>query len=362
VEGQRHPSCPKQITMQKTVSVVIPTFNMEAYLSHCLDSVLIDEALDDIEIIVVNDGSTDNSLSIAEAYREKYPGSLVLIDKPNGHYGSCVNAALKIASGTYFRILDADDCFDSATFVEFIKFLKRCNADLIITNFSRDYISGRRQIIFKSFDSMIHKKEYTLNDYAQYKERISKLFVMHSMTYRKEIFDRVNYLQSEGICYTDSEYCFYPLEKVKTVVYLDVVLYRYTIGRAGQSVMDEISIKNKNHYLAIANKMLEYFKTHDTSGSGVKELQKAKLIQILSTYYNLVLTHKKNDSDDEFLRNFDRNLAGSHTDIFDELYSVKYLRIFTPVKLWRNKGIYVGTTKFYLFVSFIRKIYILFFL
>lgn len=348
--------------MNKIISVVIPTFNMESYLPRCLDSVLIDESLNEIEIVIVNDGSTDNSLPIAKAYRDKYPGSLVVINKPNGHYGSCVNAALKIASGKYFRILDADDCFDSAAFVKFVNFLKNCDSDLIFTNFSRDYTSGRRQIIFKNRGRLIPGKEYTLDDYAQYKGKLGKLLVMHAMTYKKEILDGVNYLQSEGICYTDSEYSFYPLEKVKTVVYSDVVLYRYTIGRAGQSVADEITVKNKNHCLVIAEKMLEYFKKCDDSRSEVKRLQTIKLIQVLSLYYNTVLTHKRNDSDDEFLRNFDRNLAVLYADIYDRLYSVKYLRLFTPIKLWRNKGVYISATKLYLLVAFVRKIYIRLFL
>jgi glycosyltransferase involved in cell wall biosynthesis len=347
--------------MNKVISIVIPAFNMESHLPRCLDSVLINETFDSIEIIVVNDGSTDNSLSIAKTYRDKYPDLLVVIGKPNGHYGSCVNAALKIASGKYFRILDADDRFDSVSFIKFVNFLKNCDADLIFTNFSRDYSSGYRQIILKNRGSLIPEKKYSLNDYAQYEDKLNKLFVMHAMTYKKEMFDGINYRQSEGICYTDSEYCFYPLEKAKTMAYLDVVLYRYTIGRAGQSVADEISIKNKNHYLVVAEKMLEYRREHDTIEEK-KRLQTMKLIRILSGYYILVLTHKKNDGDDEFLCSFDRKLAGFHADIYNQLYFVKYLRIFTPVKLWRDKGIYIGVTKIYLLLTFIRKIYIRLFL
>jgi glycosyltransferase involved in cell wall biosynthesis len=347
--------------MNKVVSIVIPTFNMESYLPRCLDSVLVNNVLDDIEIIVVNDGSTDNSLAITKTYRGKYPDSLVVIDKPNGHYGSCVNAAIKIASGKYFRILDADDYFDSTAFIRFVNFLKNCDVDLIFTNFSRDYTSRRRQIIFKKHGGMIPEKEYTFDDYEQYKDMLNKS-VMHAMTYKKEMFDGINYLQSEGIYYTDSEYCFYPLEKVKTMMYLDVVLYRYTIGRRGQSVEEEIGIKNKSHYLMIAERMLEYLREHDAIKDERKKVQTMKLVQVLSVYYNLILTREKNDIDNKFLRNFDRNLASLHAEVYNILYSVKYLRIFEPIKLWRNKDIYISTTKLYLLTVFIRKIYIRLFL
>ena len=95
------------------MSICIPSYNMEQYLSRCVDSMLVDEVLDQLEIIIVNDGSKDGTLAIANDYKQRYPQSVVVIDKPNGHYGSCINASLKVATGKYFRIVDADDWVDS---------------------------------------------------------------------------------------------------------------------------------------------------------------------------------------------------------------------------------------------------------
>ena len=95
----------------KVLSLCIPSYNMEAYLGRCVDSLLAEEVIDKLEIIIVNDGSKDRTLEIANAYRDRYPQSVVVVDKPNGHYGSTVNAALKVATGRYFRLLDADDWF-----------------------------------------------------------------------------------------------------------------------------------------------------------------------------------------------------------------------------------------------------------
>ena len=97
----------------KVLSVVIPTYNMVSYLRRCLDSVTRSDVPDSLELIVVNDGSTDSSLAIMQEYAKERPDIVNIIDKPNGHYGSCVNAALKVATGKYFRILDADDWFDT---------------------------------------------------------------------------------------------------------------------------------------------------------------------------------------------------------------------------------------------------------
>lgn len=86
---------------------------MEKYLNKCLDSLLIKTGLEYLEVIVVNDGSSDSSLSIAQAYQQKYPDVFVIIDKTNGNYGSCINAGLPVAKGKYIKILDADDSFST---------------------------------------------------------------------------------------------------------------------------------------------------------------------------------------------------------------------------------------------------------
>ena len=110
--------------MEKILTICVPTYNMEALLPRCLDSFIIEEEfMNRLEIIVVNDGSKDRSSEIAHQYEAKYPNSFIVIDKPNGNYGSCVNAALKIARGKYFRICDADDYYISKNLSDYISLL-----------------------------------------------------------------------------------------------------------------------------------------------------------------------------------------------------------------------------------------------
>lgn len=123
--------------VNKILSIIIPTYNMELYLKRCIDSlVTAKQTLGDTEIIVVNDGSKDKSLSIANGYKELYPESLIVIDKTNGNYGSCINAALKIASGKYIKVLDADDWFNTNALVEFVMCLKSLDVDLVLTDYT----------------------------------------------------------------------------------------------------------------------------------------------------------------------------------------------------------------------------------
>lgn len=98
--------------MDKILTVVIPTYNMERYLRYCLDSLCVGRGSDALEVLVINDGSTDSSSAIAHEYEQKSPGIFRVIDKENGNYGSCVNRGLTEAKGKYIKILDADDSFD----------------------------------------------------------------------------------------------------------------------------------------------------------------------------------------------------------------------------------------------------------
>ena len=95
--------------MSKILSVVIPTYNMEKYLEKCLNSFIYNEGADELEVLIVNDGSKDNSVNIAKEFEKKYPNIFKVIDKENGGHGSTINAGLKVASGKYFKVVDADD-------------------------------------------------------------------------------------------------------------------------------------------------------------------------------------------------------------------------------------------------------------
>lgn len=240
--------------IEKILSVVIPTYNMEAYLGRCLDSLVnAKDVLDELEIIVVNDGSKDRSLEIANSYKERFSDSIVIIDKPNGNYGSCINAALKIAVGKYFRIVDADDWVDSHGLAEMVQAIKKREVDLVITDFETKL--AKRTIIHKSSPNLYGK--IFSEDSEEIKElRPDRELKMHRMTYRTAILKQIDYRQTEGISYTDTEYVFYPLAVVRTVILMDIVVYCYWIGREGQTVSFESRSKHFKDMVCIAKRML----------------------------------------------------------------------------------------------------------
>ena len=110
--------------MDKILSVSIASYNVEKFLGQTLDSCLVPEIMEKLEVIVVNDGSKDGTAAVAEEYVKKAPDTFVLINKENGGYGSTVNAGIQAATGKYFRLLDGDDWFDRDGLREFIGILE----------------------------------------------------------------------------------------------------------------------------------------------------------------------------------------------------------------------------------------------
>ena len=130
----------------KLLSLIIPTYNMEALLPRCLDSLLVPATLERLEVMVVNDGSRDGSLAVATGYKERFPQTVTVIDKPNGNYGSTINAALPVAQGKYVKVLDSDDWFDTAALVAFLDELESVEADMVVTHFTILHDDGTREL------------------------------------------------------------------------------------------------------------------------------------------------------------------------------------------------------------------------
>lgn len=230
----------------KLLSIVVPTYNMEKYLPACLDSVTDMRVSDRLEVIVVNDGSTDSSLEIIRSYEQKRPDLIRVVNKSNGHYGSCVNAGLEVVTGKYFKILDADDWFDTDALVIFLQKLETCDTDLVITlRVDEIFLGGRKIDEHKhSFMTVFKDHVYRTSEFYIQTHAYESEFGMNGMTYRTSLLKQMGFRLPEGINYTDTLYCFFPYSRVKDFVVYDLYLYHYRIGREGQSVDSSSQKKN----------------------------------------------------------------------------------------------------------------------
>lgn len=244
----------------KRLTIIIPTYNMESLLPQCLDSILHTTLLASIETIVVNDGSTDGSLAIARDYESRYPDVVKVIDKPNGNYGSTVNAALPIATGEYVRLLDADDCFDGALIADYIDFLQQnAGVDMVVSPFIEVGKCSERHVDYDIYSR--HKYEYGVAYDADkvFGDKIIRFFMMHSVAYRTALLRDMGYRQSEGISYTDQEWVFYPLFRVQTIAFADIPLYRYNSAREGQTMDSAVQLRDIGQLVALTTNMANYF-------------------------------------------------------------------------------------------------------
>lgn len=287
---------------------------MELYLERCLNSLVI-PSIDCVEIIIVNDGSKDGTLRLAENFKLKHPESVIIIDKKNGNYGSCINAGLKIATGKYVKILDADDFFDTEAFQSFVGLLTNLSVDTILTNFSHvnnltlELYYGRdlRNVGFPietiiGLDTAMQHLDYPL---------------MHLITYRRELLLSTGYIQTEGVSYTDTEWCFLPFGMSESFIYFPLSLYRYTIGREGQTVSKEAWLKSNKSFFKIIINMI---KVYEKVLSDCDDTQRSYLTNYLNVVYLSVLKRNIDSRDPEAVsefREFDNKLKSDYKNQYD---------------------------------------------
>lgn len=228
--------------MDKLLTIIIPSCNMEKYLPKCLGSLVVaQEMMDRLEVLVVNDGSKDRTSEIAHEFAAKWPGTFKVIDKTNGHYGSCINAGLKTAMGAFVKVLDADDHFDTAALETHLRNLTALDGegvDVVFTDYvlvHEDGHAGLRMACGLPEDRTFDLATVVARGTHQ---------VMHSLTYRTENLRLNGYRQTEGMPYTDNEWALLPMRYMGKMAYRPLPLYQYLIGRAGQSVSIEQSVKN----------------------------------------------------------------------------------------------------------------------
>lgn len=241
----------------KQLSIIIPIYNMEKYLSKCLSSLIVEnENLQNtLEIIAVIDGATDNSSSIAHLFQKKYPGILKVIDKENGNYGSCINRGLIEASGKYIRILDADDSFNKENFARYLQILSSIDADLILSDYN----------LVDNYGNILERRSFDLEtmittDIVKVLKPVSEL-EMHAITYKRQILLDIGYRQTEGISYTDTEWAFIPLMAVNTVCYVNLQIYNYLVGRPGQTMDISVLQKSMPQMMTVYKRLMQIYKS-----------------------------------------------------------------------------------------------------
>lgn len=242
----------------KLLSIAVPSYNSQDYLERCLDTLVVGGP--EIEIIIVDDGSTDNTADIAYEYQKKYPELIHVERKANGGHGSAVNRGLSVASGVFFKVVDSDDWVEKSAYLSVLDNLRKCRdeIDLLITNYVYEYFyNGTRHTV--QYQNVFPQGEYFEWEHTN-KFKVSQLLLMHSMIYRTELLRQCGLKLPEHTFYVDNIVAYQPLPYVKKMMYIDVDFYRYFIGRPDQSVNTTIMIKRIDQQLLVNKLLIDFYR------------------------------------------------------------------------------------------------------
>ena len=244
----------------KLLSIAIPCYNSEAYMGKCIESLLVGG--EEVEIIVVNDGSKDRTAEIAEEYRAKYPTIIKVVNKENGGHGSAVNAGLDHATGLYFKVVDSDDWVNAAAYKVILNKLEeyagsRPMLDMLISNFIYDKVGVEHKKTMRYSSLSLPKDQlFTWNEVGHFFK--GQYILMHSVIFRTKLLKQSGIRLPEHTFYVDNLFVFEPLPYVQNMYYLDVDFYHYFIGREDQSVNEQIMISRIDQQLRVNYKMIDY--------------------------------------------------------------------------------------------------------
>lgn len=247
------------------LTVVIPCFNSESYMHTAVDSVLAANS-QDVEIIIVNDGSRDETGQIADQYAASFPEQIQVIHQENRGHGGAVNTGIRTARGSYLKVLDSDDWFDASAFKKVISVLREFQTsadpvDLLVSN----YVYEKQGAAFKM--AIRYNRVFPKNRKLVWSDtdslRPGQYLMMHSLTYRTEVLRRSGLELPEHTFYVDNLFVNVPLRHVHSLYYLDVNLYRYFIGRNDQSVNEAVMIKRIDQQLLVNGLVVDnYLQNH----------------------------------------------------------------------------------------------------
>ena len=249
--------------MEKTLSVIIPSYNMAQLLPRCLDSLLQSGAEEAFEAIVVNDGSKDETLQVAMQYRDAHPGCIRVIDKPNGNYGSTINAALPQARGRYVKILDADDTFNPEVLAAFVQALSGTDADMVVTHFTQILPKGVKELARYNLygkEPYEYGKTYPLDEVLA--GGYIRFFLMHALAYKTQMLIDNGYRQTEGCSYTDLEWDTFPLFYARDIVFFDIDLYQYHLDREGQTMDPKVLSRSLDQIERVTDSILGFYEDY----------------------------------------------------------------------------------------------------
>ena len=315
------------------ITFAITAYNCGQYLKRTLSSFLNPKCLPEIEVIVVDDGSTDDTSKIALEYVREYPQAFRLIRKENGGWGSAVNTGIKYARGKYFMVVDGDDFIETEELCKVIESLAEKEADLFILGYLEYYLkTGSRifkrqpteiqpgKVVFledKGYgnEKVLSGQEHAEPEYSAEEVLRSICMNIHAMIYRTEMLRESRIRITRHSFYVDKELNTKVVAEAKTVVFLDRYLYAYCKDMPGQSMSREGFEKHIEEHMAVCLRILRLIR--QLPDGKKKEFINDYAIQCVNRTYGFFLILSPTDLNRRRLYTFDRKLETEFPETYE---------------------------------------------
>lgn len=327
--------------MEKLLSFIVPCYNSQDYMEHCIQTLL--PGGEEVEILVIDDGSVDNTLSIGKKYEENYPGIVRAIHQKNKGHGGAVNTGIANAKGEFVKVVDSDDWIDEEAYSKVLAFLKKASAakkspDMLVSNFIYDKLGAKHKKVMKYHHALPKNRFFQWKDIGHFS--VGQYILMHSVIYRRAVLLKSGLKLPEHTFYVDNVYVYQPLPYVKNIYYLDVTLYHYFIGREDQSVQEQTMIKRIDQQLKVNKIMID---AYDLDRLNDKKLRyyMYQYLNIITVISSILLLKYENPEHKQKKEDLWAYLKDKNENMYRELRYKKFLGFMMNVKTKPMKKIVV---------------------
>ena len=271
----------------KLLTITVPCYNSQEYMRKAVDSLL--PGGDEVEILIVDDGSTDETARIAEDYEKRWPGIVRALHKENGGHGDAVMTGLREASGLYFKVVDSDDWLDSNALCKVLETLRSFRdqpIDMLISHYIYDKVCEQKQHTVTYHVPLPVGRVFSWEETRRF--RLGQYLLMHAVIYRTEMLRKSGMVLPKHTFYVDDLYVYVPLRYVNRIYYLDVDLYHYFIGRQDQSVQEEVLMRRIDQYLLVNRLMISQVDPYTVEGRKRQQYM-LNFLEIITTVSSVML-------------------------------------------------------------------------
>lgn len=325
----------------KLLSIAVPCYNSQAYMRHCIDTLL--TGGDEVEVLIVNDGSTDDTAAIADAYAATYPGQVKVLHKENGGHGDAVMAGLRQATGVYFKVVDSDDWVDGSALRKVLDVLRghaspSTTIDLMVCNYVYDKAGATHKHVVQYRNALPKNRLITWKETRPF--RMGQYVLMHAAIFSRQLLLDCGVVLPRKTFYVDNLYAYQPLLAVRTLYYLDVDLYHYFIGRSDQSVNERVMIGRCDQQIRV-NRMMMQVADFTQVAPGRKRRYMRNYMEIVTTVSSILLVKSGTEEDLRRKKQLWAEMKAEHPGIYRSLrWRPLGIALHLPGKMGRRLMVY----------------------